>query len=266
MRELPSLLARALRDLHFAAVCAAIDAMDPGRRREAAIGHAQKRLRDMPDEARVSPHTWDWRSPIEPPYWPLVRTLRVEESGFDDAAAARWCERECVAHLTRIELSANRVGDEGLARIAFSPHLVRLVSLALSENPITHRGVEALARGPRAAVLHHLRLSNTPLGTAGFEVLGRATAMRRLRALDLHGCDPGVEGLRALGRTRHFTALRALDLWGCAITDRGLAALLDGPLAARLTVLRMGENPLGDEGAARLACWAAQHPAVTVTT
>ena len=43
------------------------------------------------------------------------------------------------------------------------------------------------------------------------------------------------------------------------------AALLDGPLAARLTVLRMGENPLGDEGHARLADWAAQHPSVTLT-
>jgi hypothetical protein len=34
---------------------------------------------------------------------------------FDDAAAARWCERRSVARLTRIELSANRLGDEGLA-------------------------------------------------------------------------------------------------------------------------------------------------------
>ena len=75
---------------------------------------------------------------------PLLRTLKVRRNGFTDVAAkaiANWPESN---HLTSLELSDNRIGNEGITAIAKSPHLANLNELSVRGNPISDDGVRAL--------------------------------------------------------------------------------------------------------------------------
>ena len=61
----------------------------------------------------------------------------------------------------------------------------------------------------------------------------------------------GVEGMRALGALDRIGLLDMLTLQNCGITDAAVHALIDAYVnfnRARLQALRLGGNPLGDDG------------------
>jgi len=170
--------------------------------------------------------------------------------------------------LTRLNLSGNYFGDEGLQFLVESlgrgavPSLKTLELTAVEFGPV---GAEALAAALRMGALPKLETlctSNNKLGTQG--VISLAPALKKLPALlhlDLGECGIGDEGVSSLldnlGKDE-FKVLEKLYLDGNLLTDKGcatvVAALKAGPLPAIEEFYHPDEASMITEHASEEAC------------
>jgi arylsulfatase A len=165
---------------------------------------------------------------------PDLTDLSLEDTAFDDAAAAR------VAGLEKLEwlnLFRTRIGDDGLAALARLKSLkqlpiggtrvtdaglkhlaamTQLEYLGLRGNRITDAGIEQVAG---LAELQGLHLGETAVSAAG---LKRLAALERLEKLWLDGTAIGDEAIEALSALRR---LRELHLRSTRFSDGGLRRL-----------------------------------------
>jgi uncharacterized protein (TIGR02996 family) len=210
---------------------------------------------------------------------PWVESLHLR--ALPREALARTSRCPFLAHLRTLDLSYSyRLGAEGLATLASSPHLTRLVRLNASSTGLGPGGGEALAAASGLAHLEELALSAHRLGPGDVAALAGAPHLGTLVALNLGNNQIGAEGVRALASSPHLSRLAALnlrnnalgaegaaalaassglpgptmlELAGNALGADGLAALLTWPGLERITVLGLAGNGLGDSGAAALA-------------
>jgi uncharacterized protein (TIGR02996 family) len=97
---------------------------------------------------------------------------------------ARAAELFRAAPVRHVTLSAAR---PQIARLAASPHLVRVKSLDLSENKLGDDGVRALVESPHLKNLRYLRLAKNDLGRDAAEAVVAAPALAGLAHLDFRG-------------------------------------------------------------------------------
>lgn len=133
--------------------------------------------------------------------------------------------------LSSLDLSGNRLGDEGAEAVAealsAAPAAQALRSLGLANNRVSAAGVETLAAAIRAAgCVERLDLSQNAVGEGGAAALARllhaqrrrpgpaagaAPDERRVSHLLLGGCELGPDGAEALARgvasARHLQTL-----------------------------------------------------------
>lgn len=147
--------------------------------------------------------------------------------------------------------SAYRADD--LRPLVESPHALRLERLQADHHHIGDDGVRLLAASPHLANLTHLSLQGAWFTRDGLLALGSSPWLRGLRSLD-------VEQNPALDSAAFAAFVTACDLprlaqlgWTGDIGLDAFRALLAGPLAARLTELRVSEAALGADGV-RLLC------------
>ena len=114
----------------------------------------------------------------------------------------------------------------------------------------TAEAMREIARSRFARTLKKLVLDQVVLGLKGVEAL-LSGSFPHLERVELRDCQLGDDGLAAIAASE--TQATELLLKGNAIGTRGLRALLDAPLAARLTALELQYNPVGDEGAGLIA-------------
>lgn len=157
--------------------------------------------------------------------------------------------------LTSLDLSENRVGDQGMRFLADSSMLSELRALDLTRNDVHGDGLAAFSDAPHLGALEHLSLAHNAITGRGL-ALGDDGGLPALRALDLSRNPLGDEGAAALARAltaRTAPPLHTLKLDACGLTGEGIRRLLSHPWAAHLEHLSLSHNGLGDEGALALA-------------
>jgi uncharacterized protein (TIGR02996 family) len=152
-----------------------------------------------------------------------------------------------------LQVGGPRIGDDGLAALAGSPHLARLRSLWLNSNEITGLGLAILGQSPHLAQLASLELGGNDIGLAGVQALAWSPHLTRLTHLGLSLTGLGDQGTAALAASSHLAGLTYLNLQSNHIGPRGAQALAASPHLARLTHLYLAMNRLGDAGVQALA-------------
>jgi Ran GTPase-activating protein (RanGAP) involved in mRNA processing and transport len=140
--------------------------------------------------------------------------------------------------VTHLDLSYNKIGDEGASALAklCSPHHGVLVDLCLEGNCIGPAGANVLAKAVRASAqspLRHLNLRLNPFGPRGGAAIASALEQRgvMLQTLNLAATGLGLDGARTLAHALPRTGLHVLDVSCNAIGEdgaRALAAAADG--------------------------------------
>jgi hypothetical protein len=149
----------------------------------------------------------------------------------------RWPMIPTFPKLTRLDLSGNPVGDDGLDVLIDHPGFGSIASLTLRgdeqvfEVCVHGHGVQRLAQSERLGQLCHLDLASQYAGDAGLADLARSHSVGRLVTLDLSDNDIGEIG------------------------DSGVEALADSERFVSLKELSLRENRLGPVGAVALARW-----------
>ena len=111
-------------------------------------------------------------------------------------------------------------------------------------------GVKALAAGKFPALAR--LMYNGPLGGKHAKALAGAR-FPALAAFEAHHGGAKNDDLLALLKAEWFARLRVLDLTDNGVGDQGVKALAAHPGAKTLRVLKLGDNPFGKTGLAALA-------------
>lgn len=193
-----------------------------------------------------------------------VRDLRVwnARNYLEDVAYLPWTRRA-----ERLDLRNSDLGTGDRMHQFFSrAELDRLRLLSLRNNILWAEDLEILFRawtGFRRLV--GLDLSGNPLGDDGVRVLA-GQPLPDLRALvfrtdDLQFADClHADGTVALANANWLRGLEELDLRGHHLGDAGFAELVSSPNSARLRVLDVGDNDIGETGDSAIeALRAARH-------
>jgi serine/threonine protein kinase/hemoglobin-like flavoprotein/Ran GTPase-activating protein (RanGAP) involved in mRNA processing and transport len=188
--------------------------------------------------------------------------------------------------LQRIDLSRNPLGQDGAGALAEALPRMRVSSLAVrrcelggdglcwivragegrlseleaAENALGADGVELLAMLPELASVRVLELSANALGARGAARLGISPFLSGLKRLVLDSNELEDGGVAALARSADaMPLLDQLSLGDNRVRAPGVAALSESALTARLALLDLSYNELGDAGTDALARGHAWH-------
>jgi uncharacterized protein (TIGR02996 family) len=165
---------------------------------------------------------------------------------------------------------STRMGPEGVAALADSPHLTGLRDLDLGQTRVLDEGLRALAEGPTLTRLTRLDLFDAQVTDEGVRALASSPGARSLRCLDLMGQNRLTDAaLRALAGSPHLGNLESLSLGGHGYSDSdfdsaegapparftpaGWRALCDSPRLKRLAWLHLDEYDGAEQGEASAA-------------
>lgn len=104
------------------------------------------------------------------PYLTNLTTLLLWSNRLEDAAVIA-LSRAVAPQLTRLDLSGNLIGNEGILALAKSPLLSQLTLLDLGANRIDEIAALALAASPFATSLCWLNLCKNPISVTGQNAL-----------------------------------------------------------------------------------------------
>jgi uncharacterized protein (TIGR02996 family) len=181
-----------------------------------------------------------------------LTVLQLDYPGMGDAGLANLAASEHLRRLRRLGICDGiehpaRIGTAGLQALAASPGL-RLAELELTYERVDDDGGRVLADSPVFEELECLSLIGNHLGDAGAQALAGARHWRRLRELDLSCNRIGDAGLEALANWPVLAGVKKLDLGSHHLIgdntfgDRGLLALVQSPYLEEVEVLHLGET------------------------
>jgi uncharacterized protein (TIGR02996 family) len=122
--------------------------------------------------------------------------------------------------LVELRLFSGRIGPQGMAALARSPHLAGLRRLDLLGNHIGPEGLKALLGSPLVTELHSLDLCANQIGLDEAKLLAGSSSLAKLRYLGLGHNDFGARGARVLLESPHLSGLWGLDLSDSNFTDK----------------------------------------------
>jgi uncharacterized protein (TIGR02996 family) len=200
---------------------------------------------------------------------PGLRELSITGQLVDRGDVSLLAGLPLLSTLRALNVRNCNLGGEGFRRLVASPHLGRLTALRVPGNAIGSRAVRALFNAASLTSLAELDLSEA--GSYGrtrrygryredpvieamdVAALAAWPGLARLRVLTLSGNDARREGLRALLRSPHVAGLKELTLRANGLDGQALQEFGAAVPGLRLEALDIGENLLGDAGAADLA-------------
>jgi uncharacterized protein (TIGR02996 family) len=169
---------------------------------------------------------------------PNLRSLNIGNNNLiADAVRVVAARAAGYPHLTRLNLSATFIADEGAEVLADSPTLAGLTELILRSEEVSY---------------------DSSIHAAGAAALARSPYLTRLRRLDLAGHYIGDAGLIDLVSSLNARTLVHLDVSNNTIGelgDSGVQALVESQHLDRLTYVNLGRNTVGRLAAEALAHW-----------
>jgi len=154
---------------------------------------------------------------------PQLRSLNVTACGLGPEALTGLGAG--MPLLDRLVLTANPIGDAGLANLRSWRHLDRLETLYVSSCKLSPAGITTLLDGAPLTALDKLCLSNNRLDDAvAATIASHATALPALRHLELHAAGVGAAGARAV--LAGLPKLATLDARRSAIAAADVAELV----------------------------------------
>jgi serine/threonine protein kinase/hemoglobin-like flavoprotein/Ran GTPase-activating protein (RanGAP) involved in mRNA processing and transport len=163
-------------------------------------------------------------------------------------AAAEALARADFPELRAIGLRNNRLGADGIAKLAVSALFARLQSLDLARNGLGPAGVAVLALSRQMGELRQLILGQNSLGREGLQLLLSSNALDSLDTLDISSNEVKANGAMALASSVLARRIRLLRLADNEIGDTGLAALLGSPQLTGLASLDISNNGITPSG------------------
>jgi uncharacterized protein (TIGR02996 family) len=198
-----------------------------------------------------------------------LRELSITAQLVDRGDVGRLADAPLLSTLRALNLRNCSLGGEGFRRLVDSPHLGNLAALRVPGNAIGNRAISALFDAASLTSLAELDLSETGsygrmrgygryredpvLEATDLAALATWPGMARLRSLKLSGNAARRNGLRALLRSANVTGLKELALRANGLDGQAMQEFGAARPELRLDALDLGENLLGDVGAADLA-------------
>ncbi|XP_048051933.1 NACHT, LRR and PYD domains-containing protein 12-like isoform X5 [Megalobrama amblycephala] len=171
---------------------------------------------------------------LKDPHCKLKKLMLSQCNITAEGCAALTSALRSNSHLRELDLSGNKIGDEGLMLLSDGlkdPHC-KLEKLTLNSCNITVEGCAALTSALRSnSHLRELYLTVNKIGDKGLMLLsdGLKDPHCKLEKLELWMCYFAAEGCAALASAlRSNSHLRELDLFMNIIGDEGLTLLSDG--------------------------------------
>lgn len=185
------------------------------------------------------------------PYFQQLERLNLRVNNLSAAGVAALMKARFVSRLKCLDVSYNRLGDEGweviggapLGRLeslwlnatwagrdgaialAESDRLRRLRVFDMGENPMPDEGMSRLIDSELISQLEEWYFACTQIGTPTAQRLATSERLTRLQSL-VAGCgDFDAEFVEILSRARGLTSLKSLVLLWCNLGNEGLSAL-----------------------------------------
>jgi uncharacterized protein (TIGR02996 family) len=202
---------------------------------------------------------------------PGLRELSITTRLVAHQDVGRLAALPLLSTLRALNLRHCNLGGDGFRRLVASPHLGNLAALRVPGNAIGNRAISALFAAASLTSLTELDLSETGsygrtrrdrhdryredpvLEATDLVALAGWPGLKRLRSLTLSGNDVRRHGLGALLRSPHVTGLKELRLRANGLDGQAMQEFGAARAELKLDVLDLGENLLGDLGAADLA-------------
>lgn len=184
--------------------------------------------------------------------WPdSLRAFALRHAMLRPRHAAQLQSASLLHGLSGIDLSHNKLGDEGLALLCDAASSWE--SLKLSHNKVSERGALRLSTSVQCHALLRLDLESNELGAEGARHLGGAhSGLARIEALNMRFNELGDEGVAEVAKSAIWTQLRKLNVSSNYMSKEGVKALCEAEYMSSFDVLNLSNNPLNDEEVARL--------------
>lgn len=196
-----------------------------------------------------------------------IEKLTLADVFATDLTAAAFAEVGAFPRLSHLDLSCNRLREQGAQQLAVDVAMPALEHLDLSGKrayspyydspdvqPIGDDGATAWAESPNATRLKHLDLSATGLGPDGLVDLMRSDRLQQLAVLDLSHNPMGLWSA-SFDDAPLWRTLHTLDLTECGLDTSDIAELVSTPAAPQLRSISLAYNSVGSGGARKLAFW-----------
>jgi uncharacterized protein (TIGR02996 family) len=186
---------------------------------------------------------------------PNLRTLNLSNNGFfAETVPVIAAHARGYPHLERLNLSANRISDDGVGALAESPSFAGLTELVVRceglqyDESIHASGAAALAGSRHLTRLRYLDLAGHYIGDGGLGAIARSPNTRSLEHLDVSHNDIGTlgdSGVEALVESPYFEKLKVLNLSRNKIERGGMEALLYWPRLRQIETINLTGCVLG---------------------
>jgi Leucine-rich repeat (LRR) protein len=201
--------------------------------------------------------------------------LDLSSNRIDDEGARALANNEFLVNLTHLNLNTSGISDAGVAALANSRFLTNLTHLGLSDNYSRNfgvAGITAIASSPGMVHLTSLGLglrNNMPYqrpDAAVVRALAEGTSLTGLVSLSLSNRRIGVEGARIIAGSERFRQLVRINLKNNQITNAGVTLLKDSNILVNLRELVLGDNnDISFPGIESLILWVAASPILHIT-
>jgi uncharacterized protein (TIGR02996 family) len=195
------------------------------------------RLEELDLSGNVGVEYWLDRFLTAVPF-PNLRSLNLSNNMFfGETVRVIATQAQRYPHLARLNLSANRISDEGAVVLAESSSFADLTELIVRceglqyDESIHANGAAALAGSRYLTRLRHLDLAGHYIGDAGLADIARSPNARTMEHLNVSGNDIGLLG------------------------DSGVEAVVESPYFGMLRVLNLSRNQIDGQGVDALAVW-----------